>query len=536
MWGMSWYRLYRPQTVSSLHIVPVREAFQRILDIGEFSHAYLLAGPKGTGKTSGARILAKILNCEKNRKVVEAQVHGKTSTTKGKKKETKPLLEPCNTCPTCLAITSGTSLCVTEMDGASNRGIDDIRELTAKVGLSAGDGLVNVVIIDEVHMLTVEAFNALLKVLEEPPSHVVFILATTDVQKMPPTVISRCQVIPYRKALAGEIVAALTDIADTETIEVEDEVLPQIVSFADGSFRDAVKAFEQIGKGKTKVTLADVVNILGKSVREISEMLLQRLSKGNVAGVVEIFLQLSVEGTDLLIVQKEVLRSLHERMVLAPGSKSPHFPTYLSLLTALNVPPSSSLPFPGLPFEVACLQWCVGRRPVGAKKTQIETAFAKPPKQAVPVRKEKIKAVVETIKEEAEKVGEMEVTEPEREKEDSSVPIEFTSVLSRWHEVLRGVHEKNPSIEALLKTTKPLKIEANQLVIEVFYQFHKEQLEGVRNFNLIKNVLTGLFATSLKPIFVLGEKGSSAAKLPDSNVSGVVDLSFVKAAEDAFLS
>lgn len=547
---MSWYRQYRPQTVASLHITPVREAFSRILDSGEFSHAYLLTGPKGTGKTSGARILAKVLNCEKNRAYIESFL--KTGTGKQKSENTK-LLEPCNECATCIAITNGSSMCVSEMDAASNRGIDDIRSLTERIGLSAGDGAMSVIIIDEVHMLTTEAFNALLKVLEEPPSHVVFILATTDAQKMPQTVISRCQVIQYRKATAQEIITALSSIATKEGITVGDGVLLRIVSYADGSFRDGVKAFEQVAKGKSEATIDDVTAILGVSVGELAEKLVQLLAKRDYSLVAHIFAQIDQDGLDALTVQKEVLRSLHARMIAAPAAKNPHFPAYVALVKSLNVPPSPSLPFPGLPFEIACLEWCLG---AGVYKEEMSKDA--PVKQVAP-RPElhvtsNIRSIPIVVSSEAEVLRKKKVEivpEPEEiiqsesvtdrvpslnEELTNAVQVPFANVLEQWHRVLSGVREKNNSLEVFLKTTKPTGVENNVLTLEVFYQFHKDQLALDRNLIIIEDVLAHTFAARMKVNLVLGVKAMEAAKSPDSNLSGVVDLSFVKAAQDAFLS
>lgn len=526
---MSWYRQYRPQTVSALHISPVREAFQRILDSGEFSHAYLLTGPKGTGKTSGARILAKVLNCEDNHEAIAGHLGGKSA----EKKKLK-FSEPCNNCATCLAITGGSSFCVMEMDGASNRGIDDVRDLTSKVGLAPGDGLINVVIIDEVHMLTTEAFNALLKVLEEPPAHVVFILATTDAQKMPPTVISRCVNIQYRKATSEEVINALNGIAEQEKIEVDTEAFSQIVSFADGSFRDGVKVFEQIAKGKAKVTLDDVRQILGKSVGEISESLLQSLAKRDASGVAQLFSKITSDGIDMLTVQKEVLKALHGRMISAHSTQNPHLPTYVAMLKALNLPPSNSLPFPGIPFEIACLEWCLQKTlaasPKAAKKETVASSVATvAPPQIEELRKKKDQIDLTPA-------DSMSTRDEVVDDETSGEAIEYAVIIARWHEVLKGIREKNPSVEALLRTTKPQGIENNVLSLEVFYKFHKEQLETARNYFLIKDVLRSIFSSKIKIIFVMGEKANVAANSPDSNLSGVVDLSFVKAAEDAFLT
>ncbi len=531
---MSWYRIYRPQTVASLHITPVREAFSLILSSGEFSHAYLLTGPKGTGKTSGARILAKILNCEKNRDVIEARLHpGKDA----KKKTSKPasLVEPCNSCSTCIAITNGSSLCVSEMDAASNRGIDDIRELTGRIGLSAGDGPMSVIIIDEVHMLTTEAFNALLKVLEEPPAHVVFILATTDPQKMPQTVISRCRVIQYRKATSEEMSTALSQIAKIEHIKLGDGVLLRIVTYADGSFRDGVKAFEQVASGKSLVELDDVSKSLGASVSELAETIVQFLAKRNYQKIADVFAHMEADGIDVLTVQKEVLRSLHARMIAAPAAKNPHFPVYVALVKSLNVSPSPSLPFPGLPFEIAALEWCLQGTNAQQSTSNGTSAVKSLVQQLGKVEAKKQEEQENARKKKAQLVPEPEIvvvhTDP-----TPSVLVPFSTILEQWHVVLTSVREKNGSIESLLKTTKPLGMENNVLKLEVFYQFHKDQLMLDRNLTIIEEVLARTFAAHIRLEFVLGVRAEMAAKLPDSNLSGIVDLSFVKAAEDAFLS
>jgi len=202
---VSFYLKYRPQRVGELDLVSVRESLGRILKSGRFAHAYLFAGPKGTGKTSSARILAKVLNCVDNNGKPKNQ---KTNKLKNKKETTQELREPCGKCGSCKAIVGGSSMAVMEMDAASNRGIDDIRELRERVALAPAGGKYAVYVIDEVHMLTTEAFNALLKTLEEPPAHAVFVLCTTEVHKLPGTVVSRCTQVKFTKASRGEVVAS----------------------------------------------------------------------------------------------------------------------------------------------------------------------------------------------------------------------------------------------------------------------------------------------------------------------------------------
>ena len=247
---MSWYRTYRPQTISELQSMIIRRAFDQIRESGSFSHAYLLTGPKGTGKTSSARILAKMLNCEKNAKAVrdgrgDGQRVGR-GNKQDSKKNLKPFVDPCGVCDSCKRITIGSSLCVTEMDAASNRGIDDIRVLRERVYLMPSDGLVSVYIIDEVHMLTTEAFNALLKVLEEPPAHVVFVLATTEPRKVPDTILSRCTVIQFSRASQDELLSALTRIAKKEGIAVAERVFKKLARRGNGTARAAITIFPQL--------------------------------------------------------------------------------------------------------------------------------------------------------------------------------------------------------------------------------------------------------------------------------------------------
>src|SRR3989344_8591969 len=244
---MVFYRKYRPQKIEELDSKEVRDKLYSVLESSSVSHAFLFTGPKGLGKTSTARIVAKSLNCER--------LAGSTSHVANKKKKISPTsdqrkaksgVEPCNKCEQCTSITNGTNLDILEIDGASNRGIDEIRDLREKVRLLPVSSAKKIYIIDEVHMLTTEAFNALLKTLEEPPSHAVFILCTTETEKVPDTIASRCVHFSFPKATAPEVVASLAKVVEAEKIVIDAKALELLAASVDGSFRDGMKLLEQL--------------------------------------------------------------------------------------------------------------------------------------------------------------------------------------------------------------------------------------------------------------------------------------------------
>ncbi len=222
------YLKYRPQIIEHIDNSAIRERLKTILASTSIPHAFLLTGTKGAGKTSTARIIAKAINCEKNK-----------FAEKGES------IEPCNECEICKSITQGNALDIIEMDAASNRKIDEMRELIDKVKFKPVYARYKVYIIDEVHMLTTESFNALLKTLEEPPESTIFILATTEIEKLPKTIVSRCVHLNFGKAEIPQIVSMLKRISKAEKIEIQDDELTLIATYSDHSFRDATKLLEE---------------------------------------------------------------------------------------------------------------------------------------------------------------------------------------------------------------------------------------------------------------------------------------------------
>ena len=259
-------RKYRPQTfdevVGQSHITRI---LKNSLNSRKIAHAYLFAGPRGVGKTSMARILAKALNCEK----------GITSI-------------PCNQCVHCREISEGRSVDVLEIDGASNRTIDEARDIREKINYSPANSRFKIYIIDEVHMLTTYAFNALLKTLEEPPDNVVFILATTEPNKLPSTIISRCQRFDFRKLSTNEIFTQLKKIAEEESMKIEDNALKSIAYRADGALRDAEGMLDQmISYAEGEISVDNVIEIFGFVKDEIYGALLEKIVMGDEKGIIE---------------------------------------------------------------------------------------------------------------------------------------------------------------------------------------------------------------------------------------------------------
>ena len=291
---MALYRKWRPQTFKDLvgqeHI---SRTLTQAITSGKIGHAYLFAGPRGTGKTSTAKILAKALNC-----------------TEG------PTPEPCGKCEMCQKITQGTAMDVYEIDAASNRGIDEIRDLRETVKFAPAEGRYKVYIIDEVHMLTSEAFNALLKTLEEPPAHVVFILATTEAHKVPPTIQSRCQRYDFHRITVADIEARLHTIVAQMGMQAEDEALALIAIQADGGLREPLSILDQCTVlAEHGITTARVRQILGLVGHDWIYRLTEALAKHESQTVLEVVAELLRDGKDLRQIVAELELHLRSLMI-----------------------------------------------------------------------------------------------------------------------------------------------------------------------------------------------------------------------------
>lgn len=290
------YRKYRPQNFEGLvGIGNIKSSILSQITNNTFAHAYLFIGPRGTGKTTLARLFAKAINCEKPAKTGE----------------------PCNKCESCKSINNGSFIDLIELDAASNRGIDDVRLLREGVKLAPSNSKYKVYIIDEVHMLTTEAFNALLKTLEEPPAHSIFILATTDAHKIPETVKSRCQVLEFSRAKMDDIVTVLDSIAKQEKFKIEKEDLVKIAKASKGGFRDAVTLLEQVVTSDLQVD-----EVVGSTDTQNYEEMISSLIEGKPDKAVILINDLYEKGVDLPVYTEGLVFYIRDILLVSVGQES----------------------------------------------------------------------------------------------------------------------------------------------------------------------------------------------------------------------
>jgi DNA polymerase III subunit gamma/tau len=485
---MVFYRKYRPQKISELDSKEIRDTLHNVFSSGQsIPHAFLFTGPKGLGKTSTARIIAKILNCEA---INDYSV--KRGKEKAKDKEKSKAIEPCNKCYQCTSITNGSNIDVLEIDGASNRGIDEIRDLREKIKLSPAQALKKVYIIDEVHMLTTEAFNALLKTLEEPPSHAIFILCTTEQHKVLETISSRCFRISFRRAANEELERAFKRITEEEKIAIDDEVLLSVAKLSDGSFRDGVKILEELmsaagGKKITKEILESKYQLL--STEQRISALLKLLEEKNAKKALDLVGKLHQDGIEIKYFIEQLINKLHEELLIKaqalnqePITNLPieEITRLIEIIVRANLEIRFS-PLPQLPLEVSIVEW--------GKDQDLPEAVSV--QESKPEKKEQ---VIEDKKEE--------VSSPSSQKQQVS-----TENGDFWKSLIEKVNLSDRSAAGLLRGCAFASLGSDEVVIETAYKFHKEKLDELKTKSLIEKTIEDLTGNKLKFSVSLKEKG-----------------------------
>ena len=496
---MSWFRQYRPKKVAGLHLEKIRTQLQTLMRSERWPQVFLLAGPKGTGKTSVARIIGAVLNDPVNSAMVDWLFLGKT------KPKTLELKDPNETDQQNESIFSGQSFLVQEIDAASHRGIDDVRLLKERAQVLPQQGKISVFILDEVHMFTSEAFNALLKLLEEPPQTAVFILATTELHKIPATILSRCQLLQFHQASQAELMSALERIVQAEKIKADPAALKLIADSADGSFRDAVKYLEAAAlEGEITV---DSISQTKVGFSLISDLILEVVNK-NEAGVVTQIQSLRETGMEPNYFIKELFKWLHHQLLMGLGINpgSPDITKevaqfFLTQLSQAQLSQPSPLPF--LTLELTLLEIIFKAK----AKNQSSDPDKKPTvkaKSSTPVpSKVDNSALLKTPSPNPEPIDQVK-TKSNQEIIQPQSPRRISDFLEKWQEYVTFVAEKNSTLGALLRSGKPkLNPAANQAQIGVFYPFHYEQLTLAKHIKLMEECAVAFFGGRIPFAFEL---------------------------------
>lgn len=509
---MSWNRKYRPHQVKDLHLTQVRSYLSKLMKASTFPQAFLFTGPKGTGKTSTSRIIGAILNDQKNEETVRDMLVNN-------KKPKKHLQEPDFSTEGAEKIFSGESYLVQELDAASNRRIDDIRGLKQQVNLAPVDGLVKVYILDEVHMLTTEAFNALLKMLEEPPPHVVFILATTEFEKVPETVRSRCQTLHFTKASSQELKSALEPIIKAEKIEIDNAAVELIISQADGSFRDAVKYLEMASHLDT-ITSRGVDQLIGGSTSQRIKPLITKILDKDEKAVVEYFIQLRDENISPEIFYQKLLGFLHHQLVSSITTShindfeaerlTPQAAQFL--LTELTQPGVNSLsPVPFLRLELKILE-LIGR----AKSQNGKNANSGRVKKSLSSYKaDKTKKAISQTNGHASSKATDEPQEKTTINGTTAISHEALTgdgqqLCEDWPSFVKKVAQHNFSLATLLKSAQPISGGVGNLTLSVYYRFHQEQLTQPKFQDTLGQIISNSYGGPLKINCILADQPAQA--------------------------
>jgi len=490
------YRKYRPQqfadVVGQAHIV---QTLQNAIAAKQPAHAYLFTGTRGVGKTTLARLFAKALNCQKGRKG-----------------------EACMQCDVCQAVASNTFLDLVEIDAASNTGVENVRELIEHVKFQPSQGAYKVFIIDEVHMLSKQAFNALLKTLEEPPAHVVFILATTEANKVPITIISRTQRFDFSALSVADINSQLQHVLKSEKQSVPEDIVTLIVQQASGSLRDALSLLDKVLALGNQLTSADAQVLLGVTDFKTHAELFEAICQGRAETLPALFESFASRGLDFAILNKDFLEFLRKLLIvkiagaeamsnvsaeqtesLQTLSQSVFSPQLIHLIRLFlkSFKDSTAAPSPELPMLLASIEGALAQNPnkaSSAATVQVPTATI--PSTTLPPTKpiEPMAAVV--------------VTEPvvAVETEISLIPdasLVYEEIVTAWPAVIAKVKAVNSPLATLVKNSPLLSVEQGSIELQVKYRFHKEHLESKKHYALLTGIIEEVCGKKARLLFTV---------------------------------
>ncbi|OGI09509.1 MAG: DNA polymerase III, subunit gamma and tau [Candidatus Margulisbacteria bacterium GWF2_35_9] len=498
------YRKYRPQTFSeTVEQLAVIKTLQNAIVHDRKAHAYIFAGPRGTGKTSLARIFAKAVNCTNQK---------------------KDSAEPCNTCENCIAITNGNHMDVMEVDAASNTSVDNVRELIEKVSYLPAMAKYKLYIIDETHMLSNSAFNALLKTLEEPPAHVVFILATTDPHKIPVTIQSRCQRLDLTKISQEAIVAHLQNILSKEKIKISDEAVKMIAKYSGGHMRDALSICDQVlAFSDGTIELSHVLDIVGTANMDDIAQLLELITSGKIKEYFEKIESLFFKGLDPLRFVTDVIEfyrnillmklNLNSMVLLTDSVKS----SLMKIDKKYNKEQISDI-LKKLSFSIQDIRymensmvyvetllldvlvpWTEEQKMAGSP---IENSVKQATPSAIKV-KEKIEPPKVTVEKEVEVVKENTappITKPEPEIEYGEAEdmgnMDFVTVKHHWPKVLGQLKVKSKmKLRALISEGMPIKFQDNTIIFgfKKGHEFHYNKMTEEENLTVMNTIIREVF-------------------------------------------
>jgi DNA polymerase-3 subunit gamma/tau len=540
-------RKYRPQTLDDVvgqeHIVTM---LKNAIRENRIAQSFLFVGSRGVGKTSTARILAKILNCQ-NRKGPENS-------------------EPCNKCDSCVEITNGNSLYVLEIDGASNRGIDEIRNLRENVKFKPAAGTFKVYIIDEVHMLTQEAFNALLKTLEEPPPHVKFIFATTEPHRVLATIISRCQRYDFRRIPSKTIAESLSTIAKKEKITIDEAALFTIAKTAEGGMRDAQSILDQIANyAEGKITLDVVEEVLGFTNEKTYLDLAGYIAERDSQQALTVIQRVVSEGKDLRDFNKGLLEVLRDIMLIKTTNAARTLidrlegsitaltacadlftvEDILYCLTVLQnlVGQLRYSTFPQINTEVAIIKMTrradmvalrelldavngergMTAKPVTQKKNDRSRPASIPasptPSTGISQKNaERIQAKIQSYLKEETPASPLPAAEAKKKAPERTEPYcTFKEIEEKWQSIILEVRQGRMSTGTFLSEAEPLDVEDDTVVLALpsEFKFHKEALQAKDNIDLVEKALYQITGAKMRVSYVVTEKEGTEAVIKE---------------------